>query len=196
MNNPIKLVDPNGKEVFIVGDDAQTAFNELKGASKLTLTRNEKTGKIEATGKAKNKNDKLLLEAINSEKVKVNVTANKSNVFEDNGKKYKTEIGGAFMGNKLNFDENGNVVSVETKQFISTDRMKVCFEPEDIGKMVMHEITESYMGGKISMLRKEAATPAYAPKGGGISTNAIFRDAHSLATPQPINKPLYLLSNP
>jgi hypothetical protein len=44
--------------------------------------------------------------------------------------------------------------------------------------------------------KKEAATPAYAPKGDGISTNAIFRDTHSLATPQPINKPYYVLPKP
>jgi RHS repeat-associated protein len=196
-NNPVILVDPDGREVYIIGEEAIAAFNELKKATKLTLTRDEKTGRIEViSGKARNKNDKLLLEAIESESIKVEITAQESNLFDDNGKKYKTELGGAFMGNCINWDEIGEVKSVETKQFISMERLKICFESKDVSKMILHELTESYMGGVISKERYEPADPAYAPKGGGISPNTIFREAHKLATRQPKNKPLYTLPKP
>jgi len=194
LNNPLKYIDPNGMEVIIAGDAKAEAFKELQSSTKLKLTM-DADGKLDATGKVRKK-DELLYEAIKSEDVKVEVTANKANLFEDNGKKYKTEIGGAFMGNTLNRDENGNAVSAETKQFISMDRLNTCFDAKDVGKMIMHEVTESYMGGRISIERNEAATPAYAPKGGGVSPNTIFRDAHRLATPQPRNRPLYSLPPP
>jgi hypothetical protein len=65
--NPVWYSDPlgNSATVFITGDDEsanEDATKQLQSSTNLKLSRNKKTGQITATGKAKNADDKKLLE--------------------------------------------------------------------------------------------------------------------------------------
>ena len=89
-NNPVRLVDPDGREVYIFGDQAREAFASLQNNTSLELSINAE-GKVTIVGgEAQNRNDVKLAKAINSTKIRVEIYADKSN--NDN------ETGGAYMG--------------------------------------------------------------------------------------------------
>ena len=147
-NNPVKLVDPNGEEVFIFGDQQMDAFNSLQKKTKLKLSIDE-YGKISAEGKATNKNDRKLLKAINSTNVRVEIDASKEHT--------KNDAGGSFMGTFYNADNNTaescnhiNMSIVNTKETKDSDK----------GSTVMHEITEGFEACKISIRKKCDILPA------------------------------------
>jgi RHS repeat-associated protein len=152
-DNPVVLVDPNGEKVYIVGDAADEATGYLN-TDNIKITRNSETGELSYEGKATNKREKLLIKAIDDEKVFVNLTANKSDEIPNtNGERGV----GSFLGNKLNSDENGNPISVNTEQFVSMDALNKYFNPKQIKKVMYHEIIESYFGGLISLETGEEA---------------------------------------
>ena len=190
-NNPLRYIDPDGmiEEVYINGSEAEQATKELQKSTSLTLSRDSKSGKISATGEAKTKGDKLLLSAINSKSVKVNVTAT-SNTNTSTGNLY---IGGAFMGNTV-----GNVTTQSTRMIgkddpitttststVATAEQEV--NPSVLGTMsaahgkpgadMLHEVTEAYQGGVIS-LGKGVSSPVDGQPG------SVYQQAHNSATKQ------------
>jgi len=181
LNNPIKLIDPDGRDVIVTGDAADEATRRLSTRN-ITVTRDAETGRLSVEGRAKNRSERLLVRAIESDRVTVNLTANNSNVIrtDENGNTVESGYGGAFMGNSLTRNENGKPVSAQTQQFVSMDALNENFEPGNIGKAINHEITESYKGGKISMRRNEEAVPAF--RG---TNNTIYNRAHNRASRQP-----------
>jgi hypothetical protein len=182
-NNPIRLVDPNGREVIITGDAANAATGKLS-TNNITVTRDAETGRLSVSGKAGNRDERLLVKAINDDKVTVNLTANKSDVIgkDDKGRNLLTK-GGSFMGNTLGRDENGKAVSASANQYVSMDALNRNFDTEDHGAVITHEITEAHQGGLISIRRGEAASPAIQNV-----PNSIFDQAHNRASYQPLFK--------
>ena len=81
-------------DVHINGDRAKEATAQLQKSTSLTITRDEKTGKLSATGEAKTAADKKLQEAINDKKVDVKINAT-SKSFDKDG---AIIIGGRFGG--------------------------------------------------------------------------------------------------
>jgi hypothetical protein len=194
-NNPIRLIDPNGEEVFITGEASEAAFKKLQGATNIKLEMGS-NGKISIAREGNdpstwNENDGKLFAAVMSNEVTVNLTANNSNLIEEkaDGTKVVSENGGAFMGNTLDYNDKGKATSASTQQFVSMDKLKDKYHPENIGGVISHEITESYMGGLISIDKGKAASPALSN-----SRNKIYNQSHRLATPCPRMKSNYILS--
>ena len=182
-DNPVVLVDPNGEKVYIVGDAADEATGYLN-TDNIKITRNSETGELSYEGKAKNLNEKILVEAIKSGDVIVNLTANNSNIININedGRREISKGGGSFLGNELFFNEHGEAISAVAYQYISMDVIKENYNVDKIGDFLYHEITEAYQGGLCSIELGERATKAYS------DDNKIYNLAHNLATPQPPSK--------
>ncbi|NER12755.1 hypothetical protein GWK08_04835 [Leptobacterium flavescens] len=145
MNNPMKFIDPDGRfTVNINGDRAEEATQQLNESSNLKITRNAETGRLSAEGEAISKADKRLLEAINSDKITVELNASSSNVSDQTG---GIIIGGAFGGSTVN--EDGTITA---SQQVNPDHQKGLdglIEGESgKGGLVMHEIIEAFIGAE------------------------------------------------
>ena len=145
LNNPIKFIDPDGREsekvddIIIKGNKSKEAFDQLQSSTKLKLKMNN-TGKVTAEGKARTDADKKLLEAITDTNVIVQINATSSNFTED-GKWY---VGGAYRGSSVGTD--GKTYTTQTVNPEMTKTIDEFYEME-IGVSLMHEVIESYIGG-------------------------------------------------
>jgi RHS repeat-associated protein len=168
-NNPVRLVDPNGEEVWIVGDGTDCAFEQLQNQTGLVLSLSV-DGKLSYTGKAETEIDKMIANAIDDENITVNMIANISNSFGD----VKTEVGGGYMGNTY---EDGHVC---TDQFVCTSLLAdLDYSVGDAktGLSMVHELAESYYGGQIALQRKESSPVS----GDGCSYDEAHRKANKIA---------------
>ena len=181
--NPIGRVDTWGAldDVYINGKAAEEATKQLN-TKNIKFSR-DKDGKLSIEeGVAKTRSEKLLVKAIQSKDVTVNVTAEYTDVIEENGiPKIRTNSGGSFMGNSLTFSDDGKAVHAETKQFINPAMLKKYFGENRYNKAIYHEITESFMGGVISIEIGKEAKPAYCG-----DANYIYNEAHRKASRQPL----------
>ncbi len=184
-DNPVKLVDPNGEEVYINGEASEEATSQLQATSKnLVITRNEKTGKLSVEGKPKDRNERLLYRAIKSERVKVHIDAeyankNKNGVYDIDGDPAVGSIGGSYMGNVIVKPTNSKKY-VETIQKVFPEALCENFDYNGkyYGESIRHEVTESFIGGLVSLRRGKPAPAA-------IFDKRIYNIAHRRATPQP-----------
>lgn len=146
-DNPIRFIDPDGMapdDVVINGDKADEAVAELQKSTSLKLSRDEESGKLSASGNAESESDKVLLEAINSETVTVEVDATSKKKLE-NG---QILADGAYLGNTLG----------EDKKTVTADQS---VNPEALGKIsdfhgkpgadMLHEVVEAYTGGSMAI---------------------------------------------
>ena len=145
-NNPIKLVDPNGEEVYIIGDAASVAnaFANLQSGTNLKLTINE-DGKISATGDALNENDQQLMEAINSSDVRCNIHIG------------APESPGEYWGTIYDSDKKSAV----STNIIKLSSLKNLEREGASGSGIIHEITEGYHLGCYA-INNAVSIPEYA----------------------------------
>ena len=139
-NNPVKLVDPNGEEVWIIGDDVAAALEQLQNQTTLVLSLDEH-GKLRYSGEAKSDIDKMIVDAINDEDISVNIISTKSNIVG-------SENGGAYGGNSY---ENGSVC---TDQYVCPSMLAAFDESvgdSKPGLTMVHELAESYYGGALAL---------------------------------------------
>lgn len=146
-DNPVLWKDPSGAnpEVFVTGNDAERAVQELQKQTNLILTRDAATGKLSSSGMAVTDADQVLCDAINDPNIAVNLEATSSNQVTSkvDGSPIDLTIG-AFDGSK----SQGN--QVVASQFINVDHVnKASSIAGSAGQNVMHEIVESYMGAKL-----------------------------------------------
>ena len=165
--NPIRLVDPDGREVYITGDEKSKdeALHQIQQKSKNMVFSIDKNGKLTFSGKAKSKVEKYMARIIESSDVQVNLQVQDYS----NYKGETIDIGG-FGGNTLSDDKK----TVSTNQVInvarSAEQDKICRNP---GNMIWHEISESYEGGVISLRTKTSAPAAI-----GDNDRTIYNEAH------------------
>ncbi|MCX8532077.1 RHS repeat-associated core domain-containing protein [Chryseobacterium sp. KC 927] len=189
-NNPIRFIDPDGrqgKDVTITGGAATIALMELQKSvsSELTLSK-DSNGKVSYTQnnpKSRLSSDaQQLVDAIDNHSVNVNVKAENTNRTE----KRNLYIGGAFSGNKTRyqFSKNGSFDAItETLQEVNPSVLGLISNYfNKPGADILHEVTESYKGALISrILGKDVGIPTQEESEDPFS---IYNLSHYGATPQ------------
>ena len=178
-NNPVRLVDPDGEEVYIIGDSecANKATAQLC-TDNLTISRDAKTGKLSVIGDAQTTDEKKLVAAINSSDVTVRVIAHDS---EQILGEFPTN-GGSFAGVILK--EDGNITTAIATQYVNP-KMLAAFDKEEmslVGQTMKHEITEDYYAGVLSLKKHKPAPPAFSFLPNRLKRT--YLKAHNLAIPQ------------
>ncbi|WP_282079680.1 DUF6443 domain-containing protein [Aquimarina algiphila] len=145
LNDPIRNIDPDGRgvnDVIVNGENADKFTKQLNEGTSLSISRDEETGKLSATGEAKTGADRTLLAAINDDKITVNIDATKANQVEDG-----FIVGGAFFGNTVN--EDGTTTA---NQVVNPDHTEVLenLAESPTGVIAMHETLEAYQGARFS----------------------------------------------
>jgi len=189
-NKPITNVDPNGAldDVYITGEAAEKATEQLKKSTNLKLNR-EESGKISIVGGSiENEDDQQLFDAITNPDIKVNVETTYETHHEG-----QRLFGGAFWGNTIatnDTEENENSLKNETA---SAEQVVNPFQCAAIdyffgypGQTILHEVTEAYQGALISIQKGMPAKPAF-PN----IENYIFEAAHRAATLPPNVPPIH-----
>ena len=172
--NPVRFVDMDGKEVTVQGSDGKTVVRSISRSivgKELNVSING-NGKLTAEKKQKrlSKMAKQLYRAIKSENVKVNIITTKRKV-DENGMAF---VGGAFKGNVIDYSEN----VVYTKQLLNVDVLDCLSDANGKpGFDVIHEITESFIGGKMSLEMGVDSPQAE-------EDSSVYNRAHQKATPQ------------
>ena len=191
--NPVKLVDPDGRDVYINGNQADRAVQRLE-TDKMKITRDSQTGQLSVNiGDYKrsdlSKHENLIYEAIMSEDVTIQVTAaatHKSHdgmgklvdaYYGDDGKSYGTR-GGSFHG--ATYFENDGSSCAYTRCFMDVDLL----DKNGFNQAVPHEISEQYMLGKMAIKKKHDIAPAFLDQG---QSNAEYLKAHNKAIPQNVS---------
>ncbi len=178
-NNPIGRKDPTGllDDVYITGAAAGEATAQLQEATpNLKIKRDMGTGQLSYDGQAKTRAERKIARAIDDDRVTVFVEAGNSEKFSHiKGEGYTR--GGSFLGNELCYDGDGNTF-VETFQYVNPEMLANDFYGST-GQGMLHEISESYKGGRIS-LRKGITNV-----GLGNEFNRVYNKAHNRALPQP-----------
>ncbi len=169
-DNPLRFIDPDGmqaKDVFITGPERDKAFEQLQASTNLSLSINKETGKVTATGEAKTEADKTLQQATTDPNVIVNIKATDKNVVS-----YTPAIG-IFNGNT-----KGGDGKVNTSQIINPNLTKIVDEVSgrSSGVTVLHEVLESYIGGKNTQSSGVAA-----PSTLMVDPNPAYEKAHNQA---------------
>ncbi len=172
--NPVRFVDMDGREVTIQGPDGEAIVRSISKSivgNELDVSINGKGEMtVEKRQKRLSKMARRLYRAVKSESVKVNIVTTKSKV-DENGIVF---VGGAFKGNAIDRSEN----VVHTKQLLNVDVLDCLSDANGKpGFDVIHEITESFIGGKIS-LKMEVDSPQAGEDG------SVYSRAHKMATPQ------------
>ena len=167
-NNPVRLVDPNGREIYIIGSAYKEAFRQIKKQTSIRFrVRIDSEGKMKYKGKARTEIDKLIRDAIDDGDIAVNILADNSNSFGE----ITTKDGGAYMGNSY---EDGKVCTdqyVAPSMLADFDRSVGDRKP---GLTMIHELAESYFGGQIALGQKQSSP--YAVE--GENDMSTYNDAH------------------
>ena len=205
-DNPILFVDPTGESatVFITADESkggdestnEDAFNQLQSSTNLKLSRDKKTGQVTATGTAQNEDDKQLLAAINNPTVQVNIKTDRAlhigsfegNTLTPSPENIETD-NKPFTNIQIPNASNSTVSTTQSVNPIGTATLDEINNTP--GKSILHETTESYIGGLIAMqlgISIGAAWHQYNSNGVEIAHSpylGIYNQAHNQATPQP-----------
>jgi len=186
-DNPVRLVDPNGEEVFIYGKAKRAFFREVKrGAKALGISvKMDRFGKLSAKYNGKgpiSEHGQLFLNAIEDGNITVNIEAIKDEV----GTFTDYMFGGAFGGNVLipkQTDGDWSFQFATAKQTVIPSELNAMDEFYGLsGRSSLHEITEAYMGARIALSENVISSATG-------SNNPLFERAHNGAIPQ--SGPIY-----
>ncbi len=145
-NSPTSVIDYKGygEKVFVTGEDAEGATEEINASTSLDITRGE-NGELHASGDAATAKDQKLLDAINDDKTVVNLDATKEkNYYSKDGTGPWPMVPGGYEGS-TDIQAAGVVVAV---QYVNMEAINAVASiiGETPGETLIHEINEAYIG--------------------------------------------------
>ncbi len=184
-NDFVNIVDPTGRDLILTGDDAQKAYallqEKFKNQLSITIEEAERIGYKLLPNTTLSKEAKKLIEIINNHLVKVYVKGIREGVINE----HAYFIGGAFMGNKVYKDSEGEIEEVVAIQYIDPEFIyNLDMAINKPGKNLMHEITEAYEGAMIAIKKGEDIAPAILKE--EQKANDDYNQAHRKATKQTV----------
>ena len=147
-DNPVKLVDPDGEEVWIGGENWEAAFASLQQGTNLLLS--IQNGNVTIIGgEVLNDNDNQLFEAINNKNVTALIIASEHMPDSESDGSTRTANGHCF----------GATYSKQLGKSIATNYVNVqglsnMEKPGAEGSGMMHEVTEAFGMGRASLSAK------------------------------------------
>ena len=174
--DPVNYVDLHGDTLTVNGEQSQAAMDQLQAAAgeSIALTRNTVSGTVSYEQKDPNKKlrgkAKKIARIIDNKSITVNVNTTSSTNTPDNS----FFLGGAFLDNVVDA-KNKTVVAF---QLINTTILGKIDKANTSGTTILHEVTEAYIGAKISR-RKGVSSPAAGQNG------SVYERAHRRASYQP-----------
>jgi RHS repeat-associated protein len=182
LGNPLVFIDPDGRsvdDVIVRGRDAEGAVAELQKVvgDELTLSLDTETGKVTYTigeeGAKLSKESRKLKEALDDGSIDV-IISTRSSYLTSSGARFN---GGAFLGNEVSEDSDGNV-TVEAYQEVNVSVLSLISSTNDKpGADLLHEVTEAYEGALISKKAGESS-------GDASTQGSVYPKAHRRATNQ------------
>ena len=153
--NPVKLVDPMGDSLKLVGSDEckQHALSQMQSkTNNLTFSCND-DGTVSYSGSPKTKMEEYMASILDNDNIHINLEVQTTNY----NKKGNLKNGAGFYGNIIS--EDGNQVStMQAINILASERYdRLC---KNKGNMIWHEIAESFEGGIISLRNNTNAAPA------------------------------------
>jgi RHS repeat-associated protein len=184
--NPIKYVDPDGKDIVITGTLLDKTVSEMQaGIGKgITLSYDKNNSYLSYT---RNASETLSLEA----EMVMNAIDDRSillKIRSVNGLKThegKDMLGGgSFLGNDVIKDSDGNVINVVANQVVNPDFLKKMDDAHGAkpGQSMMHEISEALIGIQNSKTTGISALPA--TWAASQDPASAYKQAHDKALPQ------------
>ena len=186
--NPVKLIDPNGKEVYVTGEDADRVVDQLKTGN-MDICR-AKNGLLSTDLHGKTRDDlspeeRLIYDAINNTRVTINIVAERTQKTGDkntfratiDGKTglYECPYGGSNMGSYFN---------PKTKKAASYDFIDMdIVEANGFDQGAAHEVSECYIAGRIAI--RDCSDVKYAEQN---VSNPRMMEAHNKAIPEMLRK--------
>ena len=150
-NNPVRLVDPNGEEIYVSGDASNDVVvqlnNKTSGGFMVSIDEN---GKMSYEGKAKTRTDRFIKKAIDTKKETMHIIANNSTTFvgrdgknyeysrDDDGNLYS---GGAYGGCIVSGKHSTSYQYVSPQNLSSLDSR---VGDNISGGYMLHELAEGY----------------------------------------------------
>jgi hypothetical protein len=187
VQNPVKFVDIDGRDLVITGAQVRTTFNTLqKSYNKgITLTFDSNTNFVYAIrneGVDLSHDEEVLYNIITSQNIEVRIETYKNDVTSDG---QYIAFGGAFLGNTLFQDGTGQTKAVA--------RQALCVPEIEMGEkaygqsgvLYLHEISEAFEGARNSLASGIAAQPSNNRSSDFNNPNSDYNRAHRAATPQP-----------
>jgi RHS repeat-associated protein len=168
-NNPVLRIDPTGMldknngGIYVTGEGADDYVEQLQSRTKMTVVRNQETGRVTFEGKARNKFDKALARASTSGDYSLRIETTKTN-----GEYF---FGGAFMG----ASQNPETGILEVNYLVNTNVTRSIDQvTKQKGLGVGHETIEGFLIGEYMTKNGITSTTASSI----MNPNPIFEEAH------------------
>jgi len=139
-NNPVMLVDPDGRRIYLTGVLAQFFVSQIKKQTNLTVSYDKNSEILSFSGTSQNRFDDLLLEASTNDNIIINIHAS---FLDDADDLY--DGAGQFWGAYKDLD--GKVYATQKVDCLKALLFSNFFGSGD-GAFEMHELTESIISAK------------------------------------------------
>jgi hypothetical protein len=184
-NNPLRFIDPDGMfDVGIHGDQKDKAFDQLqssvKGELNLSMDSKGNVTYTKAGDGELSKDSQKLANAIDDHSSQVNINATSSRTTPDGD----PIVGGAWLGTKNTGETTSDGTPVvQGNQQVNPDVLgKIDNYYGTPGKAMLHEVTESYEGTKITQITGQEYQNS-------LKNPGVFETIHTdNSTPSPVGR--------